>query len=175
MPYDNLIKRLWECASGECFNCSQYTETTNASVCSKELMKQAADAIEELSKLAYAIPHKCECCVGCELEKKNGGCDNAFIVSPQRAKEYLSKPRWIPVTERLPEKTGTYLAWMKWDLTEADEEPSAYPIEYDAEEEAFGWWKSYYDAETLGWAGEDFIRYEGITHWMPLPEPPKEE
>ena len=48
MPYDNLIKRLWECASGECFNCSQYTETTNASVCSKELMKQVADAIEEL-------------------------------------------------------------------------------------------------------------------------------
>ena len=62
MPYDNLIKRLWECASGECFNCSQYTETTNASFCSKELMKQAADAIEE-----------------------------------------LSKPKWIPVTERLPE------------------------------------------------------------------------
>ena len=48
--YDELVKRLWECASGECFNCSQYTETTNASVCSKELMKQAADAIEELSK-----------------------------------------------------------------------------------------------------------------------------
>lgn len=84
-------------------------------------------------------------------------------------------PRWIPVAERLPKKTGVYLAWMKWDLTEPEEEPSAYPIEYDAEEEAFGWWKSYYDAETLGWAGEDFIRYEGITHWMPLPQPPKEE
>ena len=49
--YDDLVARLWECASGECFNCSQYTETTNASVCSKELMKQAADAIDELSKL----------------------------------------------------------------------------------------------------------------------------
>ena len=47
--YDELVKRLWECASGECFNCSQYTETTNASVCQKELMKQAADAIEKLS------------------------------------------------------------------------------------------------------------------------------
>ena len=45
--YDELVKRIWECASGECFNCSQYTPTTNASVCSKELMKQAADAIEE--------------------------------------------------------------------------------------------------------------------------------
>ncbi len=45
--YDELVKRLWECASGECFNCSQYTETTNASVCQKELMKQAANAIEK--------------------------------------------------------------------------------------------------------------------------------
>ena len=46
--YDEIVKKLWECASGECLNCSQYTETTNASVCSKELMKQAANAIEEL-------------------------------------------------------------------------------------------------------------------------------
>ena len=47
--YDDLVKRLWECASGECFNCSQYTPTTNASICFKELMKQAAAVIEELS------------------------------------------------------------------------------------------------------------------------------
>lgn len=52
---DELVKRLWECASGECFNCSQYTPTTNASVCQKELMKQAADAIEELLKAAKAM------------------------------------------------------------------------------------------------------------------------
>lgn len=52
---DELVKRLRECASGECFNCSQYTETTNASVCSKELMKQVADAIEELSKPKWIL------------------------------------------------------------------------------------------------------------------------
>lgn len=52
---DELVKRLWECASGECFNCSQYTETTNASVCSKELMKQVADAIEELQKAVLRL------------------------------------------------------------------------------------------------------------------------
>lgn len=88
--------------------------------------------------------------------------------------QYMPPPAWIPVSERLPEETGTYLVWMKWDLTEADEEPSAYPVLYDADAEGFGWWKSYYSGETLGWAGEDFVRYEGITHWMPLPEPPKE-
>ena len=52
---DELVKRLWECASGECFNCSQYTPTTNASVCQKELMKQAADVIEELLRAAKAM------------------------------------------------------------------------------------------------------------------------
>ena len=50
---DELVKRLWECAFGECFNCSQYTPTTNASVCQKELMKQAADAIEELQNRTW--------------------------------------------------------------------------------------------------------------------------
>lgn len=54
--YDELVKRMWECASGECFNCSQYTPTTNASVCQKELMKQAADAIEELQKRVLLAP-----------------------------------------------------------------------------------------------------------------------
>ena len=76
--YDELVKRIWECAYGECFNCLQYTETTNASVCQKELMKQAADAIEELSKL------------------------NAEITT-RELKARMEKPRWIPVTERLPE------------------------------------------------------------------------
>lgn len=52
---NELVKRLWECASGECFNCSQYAETTNASICQKELMKQAADAIEELSAFREQI------------------------------------------------------------------------------------------------------------------------
>ena len=117
------------------------------------LVHDAADAIEELSKrVDESIPK-----------------DDAEIII-----EELSKPKWIPVAERLPEKTGTYLAWMKWDLTEADEEPSAYPVLYDADAEGFGWWKSYYDGDTLGWAGEDFVRYEGITHWMPLPQPPEE-
>ena len=63
--YDELLKRLLECVSGECFNCSQYTETTNASVCSKELMKQAADAIEELQATL------CNWCAVCPYDKRN--------------------------------------------------------------------------------------------------------
>jgi len=106
---EELVKRLWECASGECFNCSQYTETTNASVCSKELMKQAADAIEA-----------------------------------------LSKPKWIPVTEQLPEP-------YTWVLVSAEKHEVAFDAFYDGTQ-----WK---DAVLNGLI---------VTHWMPLPEPPEE-
>lgn len=73
--HDELVKRIWECASGECFNCSQYTETTNASVCSKELMKQAADAIEALrSELNTCRNELCLRC-GQYKQKHLGACE----------------------------------------------------------------------------------------------------
>ena len=72
--------------------------------------------------------------------------------------EELQKPKWIPVTERLPEhltsviihrKDGGIFIWEYFDTSPTDEcwiddIMNVYPL-YDA------------------------------THWMPLPEPPKEE
>lgn len=118
---EELVKRLWECASGECFNCSQYRPTTNASVCQKELMKQAADAIEDLeSKLNLWRQDKIS--------------------------------RWIPVTKRLPSAHELVLVYKPGYLM------------------------------TVGFLYEDgrwrvkSVDYpETPTHWMPLPEPPKEE
>ena len=121
MPYDNLTKRLWECASGECFNCSQYTETTNASVCSKELMKQVADAIEE-----------------------------------------LSKPRWIPVTERVPGIDDG-----DWVLGVVN--GFAYGIVYKNAIVTV----EYYENSGC-WSLHDLDAKVAVTHWMPLPEPPEE-
>ena len=117
--YDELVKRLWGCASGECFNCLQYTETTNASVCSKELMKQAADAIEE-----------------------------------------LSKPRWIPVTERLPEEHV-------FVLIRQDDDRMMVAERVDGD-----WWYRYFAYDVDRW---DEDEQGTITHWMQLPQPPKEE
>lgn len=65
--------------------------------------------------------------------------------------------KWIPVTERLPESRGYYLVMTKSE----------------------GVAKHPYSAQL-----QEFIAYEGatnsdffipVTHWMPLPEPPKEE
>lgn len=86
--YDDLVKRLRECASGECFNCSQYTEITNASVCQKELMKQAADAIEELAAFKASITEGYFYCM------RDGVLYEAKVESPsiQKAKSIQLPP-----------------------------------------------------------------------------------
>ena len=136
--YDELVKRLRYDA-----------ELLSQDGWAAGLFTEAADAIEELSRVADAIPHVCECCVGCEVE--SGGCDRAFVLSPKRAREYLSKPRWIPVTERLPEP-------YTWVLVCAENHKVAFDAFYDGVR-----WQ---DAVLNGLI---------VTHWMPLPEPPKEE
>lgn len=63
--------------------------------------------------------------------------------------EKLSKPRWIPVTERLPEPLVNVLALYgdgRMDIDWVDHEGC-------------------FVCENL---------YDGVTHWMPLPEPPEE-
>ena len=65
--------------------------------------------------------------------------------------------KWIPVTERLPEKYGKYLCIYVFD------ESAGYP-----HIEAI----SYYPTMTR-FQGEGSCGMR-VTHWMPLPEPPKE-
>lgn len=90
--YEELVKRL---------------RTRNGWALNKTL-DEAADAIEELSKLAEAIPPKCECCIGCEIEKKNGGCDTGFVLSPERAKAYIEENLdWWRKFRALMEAMGT--------------------------------------------------------------------
>ena len=62
--------------------------------------------------------------------------------------EELNKPRWIPVMERLPEEDGFTLIF-----TAHGHAGVCYFTN--------GWWGGY---------GMD-----GITHWMPLPQPPEEQ
>ena len=69
------------------------------------------------------------------------------------------RPRWIPVTERLPEEWWPVLGLIKFH--EKEEPPAQQVLWYLGN----GHWR-----ET--WRG-DMIESD-VSHWMPLPEPPKE-
>ena len=80
---------------------------------------------------------------------------------------YIEPTRWIPVTERLPEKNGNYI------VTACDEGCSY----------GEGIWYStvvvvaeYYNGAWTWYEGSTEYDLQGIvTHWMQLPTPPKEE
>lgn len=75
---------------------------------------------------------------------------------------------WIPVTERLPERDGCYI------VTACDEGcPYGEGIWYDT---VVVMAEYYDDGRWLWYEGEtEYDLCDIVTHWMPLPEPPKEE
>ena len=72
-------------------------------------------------------------------------CPNCLVVSKRQATEN----KWIPVRERLPERGQEVIVYAGGIL-----EPFVY---------AYCFWN------------KDYCSFQHITHWMPLPEPPKEE
>lgn len=64
--------------------------------------------------------------------------------------------RWIPVTERLPEPFVTVIVQMP-------EERPLPTVDWGFVSKKGEWYANYFDREH----GE-------VTHWMPMPEPPKE-
>ena len=112
--YDELIERLRNCLTEvNCTGCD----------CNNSLIKQAADAIEDLENRL-----------------------NLWRQDKIR--------RWIPVTERLPEKNQEVLIFLF------------------GEDPYIAWHNGEY------WCTEDFRLDEPDdwqpTHWFPLPQPPKD-
>lgn len=110
-----------------------------ADVSNWRTFKDAADAIEELSR-------------------------DVDITNAANTALYCALPKWIPVTERLPNCNGCYLVWRPHFFGGKIGMPSI--CYFDGSNT---WHDSY---------GVDFERTlhpEDVTHWMPLPEPPKEE
>ena len=69
-----------------------------------------------------------------------------------RLKEEVQQMRWIPVEERLPK-------------------PEENPVlAFDCTGPVMAWY-----SPTMGWMYRTGIAGCGITHWMHLPQPPKEE
>ena len=76
-------------------------------------------------------------------------------------------PQWISVDDRLPEESGLYITFGCTAV------PVRMPHNFDKDMGKFGvWWD--YDTDGKKHPRYRFIEAEDITHWMPLPEPPKE-
>ena len=101
---------------------------------------QAADAIEELSH---------------DYEKLAEDFNGAVELLHKR-----SKPRWIPVTERLPETGVDVLVKFPQNMAVASIDIGEWVVN-----SGDGW------CTDINLAGGE----KNPTHWMPLPEPPKEE
>jgi len=150
---------------------------------------QAADAIEELCREKKRLEDKT-----IELQAIADHYEAASQEWFQTACEYKNAaPKWISVDERLPE-SGTHVlvcCRVKWlgggghsyvcDAFHSDSKtiPCSYnddiDMEYDEEKDEYyfpeGWWeviKNWDEYSCVAIA--DFV-----THWMPLPEPPKED
>lgn len=65
----------------------------------------------------------------------------------------VSVPQWISVKDRMPEDNDRVIAFRP----------------YEAEVSAYRY------SVMWGWALKTSVSHRGITHWMPLPEPPKGE
>lgn len=106
-------------------------------------------------------------CAGCKNDLVEIGCrgklqrEAADAIEELQGKHFMMKktaewlaekvPTWIPVTERLPEH-GWYLAYGPTIKMEV--------LHFHSVEEV--------------WSSERYYNIE-VTHWMPLPEPPKGE
>ena len=103
-------------------------------------------------------------CKDCAMHEDKQRCQENLLDKAAEAIERLTaenavlreKQRWIPVTERLPERDVQVLGWYK--------------------DNPF----SQYRHEVVAWNGNGWVfvyahRYvTNVTHWMPLPDAPEE-
>ena len=81
---------------------------------------------------------------------------------------------WISVKDRLP----TYAEVKDDRVLVLTESGDIFSIGFDEcieGESIFGEWRQNFDPVTLGATDSDWISCDGVTHWMPLPEKPKED
>lgn len=156
--YEELVKRIRGCSYSDPNGCEECRDCTNAEnyyECKQKLALQAADAIEELSRAKE------------ELAKRVAYWQAQLIQAMcGETLAELEKPRWVSVTEALPESVDDDV------------------LVTDGEGCAVGYWRpdaQAWDSTDFGWLenrSEPPCGIHTVTHWMPLPplpEPPKEE
>lgn len=124
-------------------------------------------SLEEIKTIESALIDIETTCGHCPYEGEPNGCCNRpggtckmFDVAMDAAEalEQLraQQPRWISVGERLPEDGQKVIAAFK----------NAGGVIVDQARYSNG------EFDFASWA---YVWHENITHWMPMPEPPKEE
>ena len=147
MTEKEIVQALRCCASGESEEECPFTEKYGCDGCPKV----SADLIERLTAENAALRK--------EIEWK----DMVIALAQRKQAEaeaeraaLREKQRWIPVTERLPERDVQVLGWYK--------------------DNPF----SQYRPEVVAWNGNGWVfvyahRYvTNVTHWMPLPKAPED-
>ena len=125
-----------------------------------EFMFRAADAIEELNGLLNQA---------------------GKTIANLAAETAVNIPKWIPVTERLPDDNKMVnVVWVNhspviYYQQIKDKPQTATGVYYRGE---WYWWSAVVQdclAEYGKWEPDKMDDAIEVTHWMPLPEPPKEE
>ena len=131
-----------------------YKATDNENCRHAKTILQAADAIEELTRE-----------------------NDSLAKSVNEASEILRR-RWIPVTEALPESGGSYIVYLRPFKGKYVIGDLSYDLSYPTE--------MYFNKGQMLWVCEnesynailsvvDTENEYHVTHWMPLPQPPKED
>lgn len=92
-----------------------------------------------------------------------------YIDEAADAIEELSKPKWISVTERLPEENGRYLVRYKRDIVLDYTEVHDDEVRIMRFFVGTGWRYPFLCQPELRAAEQ-----QTVTHWMPLPSAPEE-
>lgn len=181
LTVEELVKALRCCASDGCNEeCPCYADVG----CMDGNMKQAADMLEELTK----------CKELSKLWSENQALKKQLATAQaENSKLAQQVPHWISVKDRLPKpeeevivscvalcgykqittalyEDGTVNAdESDWNWTDVD-------FDYDKKSGIYyipkGWWEyKHYNPDDVYNNQID----DAVTHWMPLPEPPKEE
>lgn len=146
MKHEELLNNLRNCHECYCDGCKYESllEPGNFVKCMNALIAEAADAIEELQKAHDAVN-----------DAHNEGYDVGYWAG---RRDY--EPKWIPVTDRLPEPNAVdERGFAKAYLVKTDRHVMMHTARYNGD-----WW--------VIWGRTEVIA-DNVTHWMPLPQPPR--
>lgn len=159
MKETDIVQALRCCAEGECKDCAMHEDKQR---CQENLLDKAAEAIERLTAENVVLPDGQASAIE-SLRKEIEWNDMVIAIAQRKQAEaeaerdaLREKQRWIPVTERFPERDVQVLGWYK--------------------DNPF----SQYRPEVVAWNGNGWVfvyahRYvTNVTHWMPLPKAPEE-